>query len=208
MTLPSAGPMSERPLRADALRNRIRILIAAESVFAAKGIDASTDEVARLAGVGIGTLYRHFSTKQALLEAVFAARMQRMTEYVDQLVERSDPGKAISEFFMSVVGEGPNADPLTQAGLDAEAAASHPQHPLRYSLAKLLERAQRSGQIRQDVSVTELVSLLPAAVYGMRLASVEPRGRSRVLAIILDGIRLSSRIARVSGSQRTKKRMR
>nr|WP_203902198.1 helix-turn-helix domain-containing protein [Virgisporangium aliadipatigenens] len=81
MTLDSKWP--ERSLRADALRNRIRILVAAETVFAAKGPAAAVEDVARLAGVGVGTVYRHFATREALRDAVFAGRLQRLTDHAE-----------------------------------------------------------------------------------------------------------------------------
>jgi AcrR family transcriptional regulator len=193
MTSPSAGPGSERSLRADALRNRIRILVAAESVFAAKGLDASTDEVARLAGVGIGTLYRHFATKEALLDAVFAGRLQRLADLAGDLARESDAGRAFFDFFAGLVGESPRErmldDALTRAGLDAEAAADRPDHPLHAALAHLLERAQRAGQVRLDVGVPDLMISMLGVVHALRRAGGSTRLRQRALTIVLDGLR-------------------
>ncbi|GIJ44619.1 TetR family transcriptional regulator [Virgisporangium aliadipatigenens] len=186
-------PGSERSLRSDALRNRIRILVAAESVFAAKGLDASTDEVARLAGVGIGTLYRHFATKDALLDAVFAGRMQRLVDRADDLARESDAGRAFFDFFAGLLGESPRdrvfTDALARAGLDAEAAATRPDNPLHIAMAQLLERAQRSGQVRPDVSVPDLVSSMFGLVHAMRHAGTATRVRLRTLTIVVDGLR-------------------
>src|SRR4051812_5490623 len=98
MTPPNPAP-GGRPPRADALRNRARVLTAAEAVFAARGTSASTEEVAREAGVGIGTVFRHFPTKEALLEAVYVARLRRLAEEADALVSADDAGEAFFTFF-------------------------------------------------------------------------------------------------------------
>jgi AcrR family transcriptional regulator len=204
MTSSSARPGNERPLRADALRNRIRILVAAEAVFAAKGLDASTDEVARLAGVGIGTLFRHFATKEALLEAMFAGRMQRLADQAGLLAHESDAGRAFFDFFVGIVGENHTekafGDALTRAGLDAEAAASRPDHPVHVALARLLERAQRAGHVRPDVGVVDLVALMVGTVHAMRHAGGETQVRTRAVTVVLDGLRHPPNGFRVKGS--------
>src|SRR5258708_17586261 len=98
----AAEPLQKRP-RADAQRNRARLLDVAELVFATKGIGASTEEIAREAGVGIGTVFRHFPTKEALLEAVFIRRLQQLAARADALAEADDPGAAFFSFFSYVV---------------------------------------------------------------------------------------------------------
>src|ERR1700680_1105959 len=97
------APDAARPLRADAQRNRARLLDVAEVVFASKGIAASTEEIAREAGVGIGTVFRHFPTKEALLEAVFVRRLEQLAAHADALADAYDPGAAFFTFFSHVV---------------------------------------------------------------------------------------------------------
>ena len=87
---------NQTSLRADARRNRIRILTAAEAVFALKGLGASAEEIARIAGVGIGTLYRHFATIEVLRDAVFAGRMRRLADRADLASREPDPGERSS----------------------------------------------------------------------------------------------------------------
>ncbi|MEU9844544.1 helix-turn-helix domain-containing protein, partial [Actinomadura sp. NPDC048032] len=101
MTSPAPG----RPLRADALRNRAKVLAAAEEVFAVQGTSASTEEVARKAGVGIGTVFRHFPTKESLLEAVLVALLKRLAAEARDLRAAADPGAAFFGFFTRVVSQ-------------------------------------------------------------------------------------------------------
>jgi AcrR family transcriptional regulator len=180
--------MNERPMRADALRNRIRILTAAEVVFAAKGLDAATDEIARLAGVSIGTLYRHFTTKGALVDAVFAGRMQRLADHAAQLGRESNPGRALRDLFTATVGasarDRPLDDPLNRAGFDAEAVTAYADHPFHGALTHLLARAQRSGQVRRDVREVDVVALMAGAVRAMRHAGAG----DRAAVVIVDGL--------------------
>jgi AcrR family transcriptional regulator len=91
-----SGPSAAKPLRADARRNQARVLETAEAVFAAKGTAASTEEIARQAGVGIGTVFRHFPTKEALLEAVFVGRLRRLADEVDALAAAKDQPRRCS----------------------------------------------------------------------------------------------------------------
>ena len=118
--------MTDRPLRADARRNRARLLDVAEAVFAAKGTSASTEEIAREAGVGIGTVFRHFPTKEALLEAVFVGRLQRLADEAEAHLDADDPGAAFFAFFGSAVEQSATktafADALAQAGVDVQEA--------------------------------------------------------------------------------------
>jgi AcrR family transcriptional regulator len=196
---------SEPSLRADALRNRIRILVAAETVLAAKGPGASVEEIARLAGVGVGTVYRHFATVEALREAVFAGRLQRLADRADHAARKSDPGRAFFEFFTGMVGASPTdgefSDALTRMGQDAEAAATRPEHALHLALGRLLDRAQRSGQVRPDVDAAAVVAVMVGTAYALRRAGPHARQRSRALAVAVDGLR---RVDRPRGGRRRK----
>src|SRR5579859_7375871 len=109
-----AAPVVKR-LRADARRNRDRLLAVAEDIFARRGLVASTDDIARAAGVGIGTLFRHFPTKEALLEAVFVARLQHLTEDARRLSSGDDPGEAFATFFAQIITESRTKLPLATA---------------------------------------------------------------------------------------------
>lgn len=180
-------------MRADAQRNRARLLEAADEVFATKGTSASTEEVARAAGVGVGTLFRHFPTKEALLEAVVVARMERVTVDADELSQMDDAGEAFHTFFARVVtvsaGKKPLSDALAAAGVDVEGATREAGRKLGRVLKVLLGRAQGSGAIRGDLGVPELVALLVGASKAIEHVGADRDAQSRVIRVVLDGLR-------------------
>jgi AcrR family transcriptional regulator len=182
--------VSDKPLRADARRNRAALLDAAEAVFAASGPAASTEEVARAAGVGIGTLFRHFPTKEALLEAVYLARLQRLGDQAVALAEADDPGAAFFDYFRTVVEESPAKTALTnalaEAGVDPRAAAAG--LGFQAAFGRLLARAQRAGAVRADIGVADMVALLVGASHAVEHAT-DPAVRDRTIAIVIDGLR-------------------
>jgi AcrR family transcriptional regulator len=90
----------DKPLRADARRNREKVLAAARAVFAEQGVDAQMDDVARRADVGVGTVYRHFATKEVLLEAVVSGRLAQLTDEARALVDAADPAEAFFDFVV------------------------------------------------------------------------------------------------------------
>ena len=188
-------PGAAKPLRADARRNQARVLEAAEAVFAAKGTAASTEEIARQAGVGIGTVFRHFPTKEALLEAVFASRLERLANEVDALAAAQDPGAALLSFFASVVDQAATkmalVDALAAAGVDViqHATASPVGQELLGAIGTLLTRAQRAGTVRDDIGVTELIALLVGTSRAVEHARFDPDVRARTLAVVFDGLR-------------------
>src|SRR5260370_21043784 len=119
-----------RVQRADARANRVRILDVADDVFGEGGESASTEEVARLAGVGIATVFRHFPTKAALLEAVLARRFDRLREQAEALFDAADPGQAFLGFFRHLVADAPAKIGIAEALLEA-GGDSRPGHPPR-----------------------------------------------------------------------------
>src|SRR5882757_9309296 len=125
-------PAAGRGLRADARRNRARVLAVAAEVFAAEGLSVPVHEIARRAGVGTGTVSRHFPTKEALYEAVFVSRVEWLVGRARLLKNAADAGGAFFDFFGAIVTEGAAnrglADALTGAGFDIKAAASGPGH--------------------------------------------------------------------------------
>jgi len=181
----------DRPLRADARRNRALLLEAAEAVFAARGVSASTEEVARTAGVGVGTLFRHFPTKEALLEAVFRERLQRMAEGLRDLGAADDLGTAFFDFLSDAVAHSATkvalADALAEAGIDAVVSARE-KHDLGGALGQALVRAQEAGAVRPDVGLPELIALLIGASRAAEHAGTDPV-RTRIIGVILDGLR-------------------
>ena len=143
------GGGAARPLRADAQRNRARVLEAAESVFAAEGINVPVDVIAEKAGVGIGTLYRHFPTKEKLFEAILIGRIGDITTEARARVDADDPGAAFFGFLEDLVEETSSKRDLIQAllgaGVEVEEAVAETKRGSRPRSASLLHVAQRPG---------------------------------------------------------------
>jgi AcrR family transcriptional regulator len=182
-----------RPLRADARRNRARILEAAEAVFGAEGACASTEEVARRAGVGIGTVFRHFPTKEALVEEIVLARVGRLVEEADALAAEGDPATAFFAFFERTIEEAEAkktyAEVLAGGFVDVEVGAPELHRRLRQGIGALLERAQEAGTVRYDVGVPEVMALLVGAVRAAEHAGRNRELRERTMTVFLDGLR-------------------
>ncbi|MFA1550353.1 TetR/AcrR family transcriptional regulator [Actinomadura chokoriensis] len=183
------SPASGRPLRADALRNRAKVLAAAEEVFAVQGTSSSTEEVARKAGVGIGTVFRHFPTKESLLEAVLVALLERLAAEAAELRSSADPGAAFFGFFSRVVSQAATKQAITEAlaeaGIDARETTGGAGSGLTAALGVLLERAQEAGEVRADVGPGEIMALLA----GMSYAAARAGAREDLLRIAFDGLR-------------------
>jgi AcrR family transcriptional regulator len=184
-------------MRADARRNRARLLAVAEEVFATRGVDASTEDIARAAGVGIGTLFRHFPTKEALLEAVFVDRLRRLADQADQLTAAADPGQAFFDFFSDVIEQARSksaiGDALADAGVDLDHTAADVKHALRAALDRLLTRAQQAGSVRADVTIAELLALLLGASRAVQHMGGDRVQKDRIVQVILDGLRVQQR---------------
>jgi AcrR family transcriptional regulator len=187
-------PRDGRPLRADALRNRVKVLEAAEAVFDARGTTASTEEVARAAGVGIGTVFRHFPTKEALLEAVYVARLRNLAAEADGLATTEDRGEAFFAFFARVVGHAATKNAfsaaLMEAGVDVRETTAETGRELKRALTVLLGRAQETGAVRRDVGLAEVMTLLVGAARAAEHGT-DPGVHERALAVVLDGLRAS-----------------
>jgi len=187
------GVAAGRALRADARRNRARVLEAAEAAFASKGTSVSTEEIARDAGVGIGTVFRHFPTKEALLEAVVVGRLERLAAEAASLATAEDPGSAFFSFFASAVDRSATkialADALAAAGVDVERAAAEVGRELRRTMGVLLGRAQAVGAVREDATVADVIALLVGASRAAEHAGWDRGVQTRTVAIMLDGLR-------------------
>jgi AcrR family transcriptional regulator len=189
-----------RPLRADARRNRERVLEAAESVLATEGVSVPIDEVARRAGVGVGTVYRQFPTKEALLEAIMLRRMEKLVEDARSRTGAEDPGAAFFGFLEHLVDEATRkrdlADALAGAGIDLGERSASVGQELTGVVAELLDRAQRSCAVRADVGMPELFGLVAgtcmAAERGFPIACAP----QRMLGIVFDGLRPERRDGR------------
>jgi AcrR family transcriptional regulator len=167
-------------------------MTAADEVFG-RSPGASTDDVAKLAGVGIATVFRHFPTKTELLEAVLTLRLERLRDRAIELADSRFPGEAFFGFFTQVVSESASklaiAEALTAAGQAAGPEAHKAGSGLRDAFQTLLTRAQEEGAVRREVGPAEVYALLIGASRGATAVGLEPEVRDRMLGLIFDGLR-------------------
>jgi len=177
--------MSDRAPRADARRNREKVLRAAAKAFAASGYDVPLDEIAARAGVGAGTVYRHFPTKEALFEAVVTARVVDLIADARERAGAADPGAA---FFGLLARIGDEA--TVKRDLPEAIAIPGPlQEELRAALGVVLRRAQRAGAVRDDIDTPDLIAVFKAATAGLRDAPGDAVRRKRLFDVMTDGLR-------------------
>ena len=182
---------AERPVRADAARNRARVLEVAYDTFAADGLSVPIDEIARRAGVGAGTVYRHFPTKEALFRAVIADRMRRIIDEGHALLQSEQPDQALFTFLRSMVLQWGAADrglveALAGVGIDVNSAVPEAEKDFLALLADLLSAAQRAGAARRDVTVPEVKTLM---VGCQAMQSYNGELADKVTEVALDGLR-------------------
>ena len=183
-----------RPMRADARRNYRLLVSAAIAAFAEHGADdASLEEIARRAGVGIGTLYRHFPTRQALLEAVYRDQVEMLSARADELLGSASPGEALVTWLRALVDFGSTKRSLTSAllatlGKNSELVSACGAM-MREAAAALLTRAQEAGQVRADASATDLLRLVHAVSMAVDRPPVEDGQADRMIGLIADGLR-------------------
>jgi len=180
-------------MRADARRNRARVLDAAEALFADRGASVSTEEIALRAGVGIGTLFRHFPTKEALLEAILMERVARLGEEARSLATAADAGAAFFGLFSRMVEQAVRKrsylDALADASFDSRIARSTVGQEAVQALGALLARAQSAGAVRRDIGVPELIALVVGASQAAEHAGRDDAVRARILQVLFDGLR-------------------
>jgi AcrR family transcriptional regulator len=191
----SARAGTPRPMRADAQRNYQRLLSAAAEVFTENGADdASLEEIARRAGVGIGTLYRHFPTRQALLEAVYRDQVEAVRARAEELVDSESPAEALADWVRVLTAFSSTKLNLTSAllatlGKDSELLSAC-SSIICGAAETLLIRAQEAGAVRPDADARDLIRL----VHGVNLAVqrgpvADPGQADRLIGLILDGLR-------------------
>jgi AcrR family transcriptional regulator len=190
----AAGCGPARPLRADARRNYERLLTAATEAFAEHGADdTSLEEIARRAGVGIGTLYRHFPTRQALLEAVYRDQVEAVRVRAEELLASEAPGEALADWLRVLVAFSSTKRNLTSAllesfGKDSELLSSC-SAVICGAAEILLARAQEAGVARADADARDLIRLVHAVNIASQHTSADPGQSDRLLGLILDGLR-------------------
>lgn len=193
-----------KQVRADAKRNRAAVLKAAEEVFSEEGLSAPVDEVARRAGVGVGTIYRHFPTKEALFEAIVTARIEAIAERAEKLATWGDPAKAlftyISELVHTAVAKKDLLDELERWGL-VPTEEIHAQVKQRLSAAgsELLRRAQALGAVRADLTLDDLTAMMMGTCEGACCPMIDPKRReqvaSRMVEVLCAGLRAGATTA-------------
>jgi AcrR family transcriptional regulator len=186
---------TDRALRADAERNRRRLLDAAQELFRERGLDVGVAEIAQRAGVGRGTLFRNFPTKQDLIAAIVIDRMAEATEYGRKLLDAPDAGEALFGFLEEVVGRQQLDRCLFEAVADAflanqEIRAAHAE--IVGGLEELLTRAKEAGAVRSDVGAMDVLMLVKgvceaASAFAGSDASIVPRQLDLVRAAISAG---------------------
>ncbi|HUO48064.1 MAG TPA: TetR/AcrR family transcriptional regulator [Acidimicrobiales bacterium] len=183
----------ERPLRADARANRQKILQAASEVFTAEGVGACIDSVARRAGVGVGTVYRNFPTKEDLFEAVVLAHFTSLIDRAEELTRAEDAGAAFEQFVDAladtVIDKRDLADALGAAGIDIKAKAGGKFDELRRLVELLLSRAQDAGAVRRDLDADELFVLVHGTCSAASSAGRDRESTRRLLSVVCQGLR-------------------
>jgi AcrR family transcriptional regulator len=179
-------------LRADARQNRARLISAATEAFAEKGADAPLEDIARRAGVGIGTLYRHFPTRLDLQAAVFRSQVGAVCEQGDELLETVPPGQAFGGWIHALAGylvtkRGLSKALIEAVGVESELISSCWVN-MRETTERLLANAQQAGVVRPDVTATDVMRL----VHGVAVSSEKaPERTGHLLSIMLDGLKVN-----------------
>ncbi|MFF3490902.1 TetR/AcrR family transcriptional regulator [Streptomyces sp. NPDC002795] len=181
-----------RRMRADARRNYERLLAQARIAFAEHGTGASLEEVARGAGVGIGTLYRHFPNRHALMSAVFEEAVNELLARSRALLDAPQPCTALVTWLREIITHASEyrglSRALMSASQDASSALARCSDPMREAGQALLSRAQRVGAVRQDVSMADLLQLTNAIALAAEETPSDPALADRLLRLTLRGI--------------------
>lgn len=184
--------MPRRP-RADAVRNRERVLEAAKAVFSAGGPDASLEAVARRAGVGIGTLYRHFPTREALFEAVYRREVDQLSDLAERLKNDPSPVDALRRWLRSnvefVATKKGMAEALALAAHGYSELSAYSSDRLTKAVGSLLDRAVAAGEIRSDIGPEDVLRALVGMCY-MRDQPGWQASVLRLLDIFIDGLQV------------------
>lgn len=178
-------------MRADAARNRRLLLEAAAEEFAERGLDASVADIARRAGIGKGTVFRHFATKDDLLAAIVLDRINALSRAGEQLASAADPAAALLEFLTIAAHQRQQRDlSFLQEAADLSAEVTRAREQMFRTVHKLVDRAREHGALRADVTGTDVILLMCAPSYVTSyLPDAPPDLWRRYLAIIFDGLR-------------------
>lgn len=191
-----------RPLRADARRNRERVIAAATEAFASEAMAVSMDEIARRAGVGVGTIYRQFPTKESLYAAVCRHGLEQIVQQARALCDAEDPGEAlftfVHEVLDAVAAKRDLVETLEHGGTDIKAELADVHGAWEQAVGVLVERAQRAGALRADVTVGDVLALVSGTCAAVMNGRLDPFSRDRLATVVCDG--LARHQAQVGGS--------
>lgn len=200
-TTPAQPPAGTRPMRADARRNHQRLLTEARTTFAAQGTTASLEDIARRANVGIGTLYRHFPNRQALLSAVFEDAVADLLTRAETHLEAAQPCAALVAWLRDIIAHAGEYRGLSRALMTVSYTATpgRPEEdtsdlarccaPIREAGEALLKRAQAAAAVRDDVSIGDLLQLTNAIALAAEETPDDPELADRLLALTVRGLK-------------------
>jgi AcrR family transcriptional regulator len=190
-TLDDARDDTVKPMRKDAARNRALLIAAAREVFAKRGLDASLDDIARQAGVGVGTAYRHFGNKYELAEAIMHETIDLVVDAADRAGQAADPWAGLVGFLESVLTLQTEDRGLREVMLGVHAEKSEAvQERLLGRVALLLERAKQAGQVRPDAEIGDLGAVMMMLNHVADLGGdVEPTLWRRYVPTLLSALR-------------------
>jgi AcrR family transcriptional regulator len=192
----TSAPIAESPSpkrqRADAVKNHEKILKAAEETFATEGVMVPIDLVAERAGVGIGTLYRHFPTKEALYEAIVMTRLEAILAMADDFARDPDPGEGfflfLREFATQAAEKKDLFEALSQAGIDFKAHCADLVDALMAKFDTLCARAVAAGAVRDNVASHDILNLVVGTCQAAGQSDFDDQGLNRLLDIVIVGI--------------------
>ena len=198
------SPDEGKALRADAARNRARLLEVATRMFAERGVETSLDDVAKAAGVGIGTLYRHFPTREDLVLAVYGAQIDALDERSRELAVSEDPGEALREWmrgFVDFYAVKQGMVTLLRTMIEGSRSQHFEQtrETLRVAAERMLTPAIEAGVIRQDVAAPELLRALGGICLTSDPKSTPPSSTLALVDLVYDGLRYGAPVAAARG---------
>ena len=188
---PVTTESSGRRPRADAVRNREKVLAAAEAAFAAAGRRAHLDDIAASAGVGVGTVCRHFPTKQDLFAAVCDRLYRSLLESAEEALAADDPAEAFERFFVALPQFHQRHRAFAeQMAAELDTAAEPVRDALMAAMTELVTRAQEAGAIRRDIGPADVSMLFSGIAHATSVAGdMQPTLHERYVRIVLDGLR-------------------
>lgn len=192
----NATPETHRPMRADAVRNRQRVVESAAAALAECGPDVALEEIASRAGVGIGTLYRHFPDRNALLVAVYREGFDTLAALGEELAASDDPGAALRRFLEANLDFSRShralAADVIRTALDQlatdEGNVESPCQALCVRGAELLERAQQAGAVRRDANIDQVMRLIGGIAMATEGCAADAAQIHHLLDLVIDGL--------------------